>query len=92
MVGQPDPMPTQTEDVVNTTELYGLRMGEAISRREIRVLVPGKRGKDGGGTDQTTDVDHSTLWFIKHHGLWSDSYHNPYFREGRSFCSILQMR
>lgn len=61
-------------------------MGEAISRRELRVLVPGKRGMDGCGTDQTTDMDHRALQFIKHQVLWSDPYHNPNFREGGSFC------
>lgn len=42
--GQLDPMPTWVEARVNTTQLCGLRMREAISRRKIGALVPGKVG------------------------------------------------
>lgn len=47
-------------------------MREAISRRKIGVLVPGKVGMVDV-TDQTTDVDHRAFRFIKHQVLWSDS-------------------
>lgn len=62
-------MPASAEDGVDTIQLCGLRMGEAISRREIRVLVPGKRWMDEGEPDQTTGVDPQTLQLIKHQVL-----------------------
>lgn len=67
--GQLDPMPTWVEAGVNTTQLCGLRMREAISRRKIWGAGTRQSGDGGCETDQTTDVDHRAFQFIKHQVL-----------------------
>lgn len=86
LLGGPDPTSIQTEVGVNTTQLCRLRMGEATPQGNWGASQAGDGWMDVRPTKPQTTKDHRTLQFIKHQVLWSDPYHSPYFREGRSFC------